>query len=336
LESVFISLQQLSLADLEKALDQIHPAPFKTIALTQENNSLAFQTALTTRLHHLENSCCDSTCPWEAWMALMGDRYIQDSLHQQLGFNSTSGGGLLGVDYTYLSFTGGLLSGYLYTTEHWNQKRARGILDSYYAALYGSWNPRYLSLSLNWMPSWNFFRGKRFISWNGLNRTARHREKGFQWDARIRLSTALKIKNYFTFSPLGLFDWIQDRQKGYTESGAQSLDLKVDPQSSRLLRTELGAAFSRNFFYRELCLTPRLQATWIREMRHNSRLTAHLKGEGGHFTVIGLFPTRSLVGVEAALDGTFCRRGSFSLGYRGEFSSSSQNHQVTVEGGVAF
>jgi outer membrane autotransporter protein len=122
-------------------------------------------------------------------------------------------------------------------------------------------------------------------------------------------------------------------QNGFTESGAQSLNLTVAPQTTNSLRSTLGAEATAEIptgATSKLGLLFRLG--WVHEYANTDRpVTAAFAGApGSFFTVLGATPARDMAALSFAANTALADATSLFFRYDGEVGGGSDNHAFTA------
>ncbi|MBM3650661.1 MAG: autotransporter outer membrane beta-barrel domain-containing protein [Alphaproteobacteria bacterium] len=123
------------------------------------------------------------------------------------------------------------------------------------------------------------------------------------------------------------------RQNGFTEWGADSLNLIVAPQITNSIRTVVGAQADAalDLGWRER-LAVQFRLGWAHEYADVARpLTAAFSGgPGNFFTVYGAQPQRNAVALGLGLNTEVAAATSLYLRYDGEIGSGFDQHALTL------
>ena len=140
-----------------------------------------------------------------------------------------------------------------------------------------------------------------------------------------------------TITPFGRFQITSVTQNGFTESGAQSLDLNVFQQTTNSQRTTIGADLAGAIGIggdRKLNLDFRLG--WMHEFADTGRpiTAAFAGGLGNAFTVFAAPPARNSAVLGLSAMANIAAATQLYLRYDGEIATGTDNHAINL--GVRF
>jgi outer membrane autotransporter protein len=227
----------------------------------------------------------------------------------------------------------GFAFGHFTTTVAMKDLRDSGTEDSFQGSLYGSMEKGMWYLDTAVSSAWNHYDMERPIAFESLSRTARASYNGYELSGYAETGYHLKAGG-FRLTPLVSFMVAENHRDGFTEKGADSLNLVSENAATTSLQGAPGAKLARTFTLREGCtLTPELSARWIHEFGDTEALL-HARFAGspsGSFTVYsndrddgGRDSAAASLGVRAALGD----RLDLQLFYDGEFKSAQVSHAV--------
>ncbi len=308
-----------SISALNHAFEQLEPKQFGALALAQENNDILIRSALTQRFYQ----CCKSKQPppvaptqegeatdipqetpqepWikkgTVWVEPLGKYANQNPQQQNLGYTAGTGGVLVGTDYKFGDyFYVGCAFGYTFTKLNWKGSAGKADINSYYSSLYTTWFNKRAFIDATIITAYNQYHADRKMSFPGIHRTAHNHHRGYQ------VGTSLGSGVFFTpgdfqVTPYARLDYVFLHQNGFTESGAESLNLKVDDTNSRYFRSDLGLKFAHCRRYDGVAVTPYIKASWIFEKQlDDAKFRAGFVHSSCKFNTNGLRPIRSLFG----------------------------------------
>jgi outer membrane autotransporter protein len=318
---------------LKSEFEQMQPALYNALAITQENTSIRVRSTFSQRTDDLMKKECAKgereAKKWTVWGAPLGDFTHQgQTKSRQPSYHTSTGGGMIGLDVELpADVCLGAGGGYTYSDVEWNHDRGQGNINSYYGGLYGTWVsdlPVFAEFSA--FGASNHYRASRLIKYANIptfpiNRKAASSHNGAEVASHLGFGYIYRSSE-FDFSPFANVDYIYLHEKGYREHGAQSLDLRIKEKNSDLLRYEVGAAFSFCFSaYEEGTISPDIKLSWVREERFKGRKTeASFIDSACSFTVEGLLPSRNLFAPSIGfVFFPMSSNVSFSARYEGEF-----------------
>ncbi|WP_420422517.1 autotransporter-associated beta strand repeat-containing protein [Simkania sp.] len=209
------------------------------------------------------------------WVAPVGSYYDQGSIGGEtdydsyLPFDAYSVGIAAGANhmfYNWLQFGGAV--GYIYSDIDWNENRGKGHWNSIYfgPSLGMLVKEGYVNLLV--LGAYNTYSIDRHIHYPGVNRTAHSSHHSYDVLARVdggykfRVNIGGNIDHFFIL-PEARLSYLNMFENGYTESGADSINLKVDRKYSAYLQPTVLVKFLRDFYTPSVCITPVIQLGWI-------------------------------------------------------------------------
>jgi autotransporter-associated beta strand protein len=336
------------------ALNKISGQPYADFGTMNTNNSMLFMNALgqqmanargaaasTGQRQALAQACeiesCDAVGPLSAWASALGGlgSVLGDGNASTLTYNF--GGAAAGLDYRLdPRFLVGLGTGYTHGTQWVNSFMGQGWSDSVSVAAYGSFTQA--GFYVDALAGYAYYSNQlqRQILIPGLQqRTATGSTGANQFLGQIEGGYKLSIyaPASATITPFGRFQISSVTQNGFSESGAQSLNLNVAQQTTNSQRTTIGADLGSSIGLgseRKLDLAVRLG--WMHEFADVARpITAAFAGAPGNsFTVFGATPLRNaaVVGLQATT--TIAAATQIYLRYDGEIATGTDNHAINV------
>jgi outer membrane autotransporter protein len=245
------------------------------------------------------------------------------------------GGAASGVDYRFdPRFLAGVAAGYTSGSLWVDSLQARGWSDSVALVAYGSFTQA--ALYVDAMAGYAHFNNRlqRQIGFPGLQRTANGSTQANQAFGQIetgfRLPVGIANASVTPFARLQLSTTTQD---GFSEWGANSIDLTVAAQTTTSARGVLGVDLANSFDIggtRTLDLDLRLG--WSHEYADNTRpMTAAFAGAPTNpFTVYGATPQRDAAVVGFQARAKVSDQAQLYLRYDGEISSESGKNSLNA------
>ncbi len=344
LPKVLLSLYTLTTPKkMTYALNQLHPAQLKGMAISQENNAIDVRESLSQRMTNeleiqncLENSqCCEKNKKTiTAWISGLGDTLKQDNKVNYLGpltgYRASTGGVVTGIDGQFFEYCyAGVLGGYTHSHLHFEEGKGTGDISSGYAGIYFSALGKMFYANASVIGSWSSYRADRHIEYAEVNLTAKNSHGGNQLLSHLDTGINLNCLG-LTIRPFDRFDYVTQTERGYAEHNASEWNLTVKKMNAILINNELGLQFEKCYclFKSKWILSPKF--SWIRQVR--------VKGEDFHvrftqggpsFLIRGYFPDRSLVSSGLALTGVMLEDAlKFNVYYSGEFTGGYSANNV--------
>ena len=357
LAKVVTVLANLNLQQGLPALDAVSGQPWADFGTMNTNNAMMFMNALGQQMSNargaasagqrqaLAQACeiadCDGTGPLSAWASALGGlgSVLGDGNASTLTYNFA--GAATGLDYRIdPRFLVGMGVGYTHGWEWVNSFPGQGYTDSVSVAVYGSYTQS--GFYVDALAGYAYYDNQvhRQIMIPGLDqRTASGSTGANQFLGQIE--GGYKFDVYApaaaTITPFGRFQITSVTQNGFTESGAQSIDLNVFQQTTNSQRTTIGADLAGAIGIgedRKLNLDFRLG--WMHEFADTSRpiTAAFAGGPGNAFTVFAAPPARNSAVLGLSAMANIAAATQVYLRYDGEIATGTDNHAINL--GVRF
>ncbi len=176
-----------------------------------------------------------------------------------------TGGIVFGGDYEVTPNTLiGVLGGTSNTPFTWGSNRGNGHMNSGFGGLYGAWKEGDgFYVEAQTIFGGNAFRTNRNINYSTISRTASGNHSAFQFTGNLELGYALPVYDWLTCQPFILGDYMVMSESGYTETGADSLNMAVKSKTSQFFQGEIGAMVYQTFMVGETLLRPTAELGWM-------------------------------------------------------------------------
>ena len=346
--SVFLDLA--TPVQLQCDFDQMQPALFNAIAITQETATTAVRSLLSNRLREIHGTKCERKLlaekPCGLWVAPFGNFSKQRNRSQngtcndtKIGFHANTYGVTLGIDkklfQNHSVILGGGLS-YANTHLHWNESQAKSTGRSGFVNLYGTAFNKFLYLDLALMGAFVSFDARRHIFLTNtvgkMQRTAKHTNNAGELDVHAETGITFQ-KRCMQFKPYVALDYLFISEAGYRERGANSLNMSVKNKYSDLLRTETGISFASWQDRESIAWSEELRLSYVHEERYKGR-NSHVRftESSDLFVVRGFLPDRDLFSPSLILNLYFPKiHFSIAGSYSGEFGPKWKSQVGNLE-----
>ncbi|HEY2809961.1 MAG TPA: autotransporter domain-containing protein [Rhabdochlamydiaceae bacterium] len=363
--SLIAFFNSASAAQLQCDFDNMHPALYNAIPIAQEATTTAVRSTLTDRLQEIHGAHCPQLkcvdCgevlhekTYNLWLTPLGNFTKQKNRSQhgicdvtKVGFNSNTWGGTLACDVQPLEYlvVGGAIS-YAHTDLDWKRSIAKSQTNSVFGSLFASLFNRFVYLDMAVMGAYDHFDAQRKITltnmFTTMHRTAKHKADAGEYDLYAGVGYTWN-KNNWQLNPFVNMDYQHLHQGNYKESGAQSIDLKVQKKNGDLLRTEAGANFSicqKRTDKASFSFIEQVKLSYVHEARFDGKkTTSEFVGppDSASFVVKGFWPDRNLISPGASFRVVFpSNHLSLDLSYNGEFGDKWYNQTGSLEMLYAF
>ena len=282
---------------------------------------------------------CDTTEPalWGAWGGAVGGTGTIAGNNNAGTFTYSVGGFSGGLDRQIApNFLAGVTVGYQTGGQWTGGFDGRSVTDTVQAGLYGSFTQGPVYVDALAAYAYNANQLWRPINIPGLQpRTAFGQTAGNQFLGQVETGWRFDLGGAAAYyvTPFGLLQGSTVTQNGFTETGAQSLNLSVAQQTTSSLRTvfgaQVGAAMDVGLRDR---VAAQLRFGWSHEYSDTARpVTASFTGAPGvPFTVFGAAPTRDGAVIGFSASTAIAEAMGVYLRYEGNIAGQDSSHALTA------
>ena len=268
---------------------------------------------------------------WNSWVMANGEFSISRGLAGVPNYNNNAGGFLVGADYRLSeNFSAGVFAGYEYSYAKYDSgSSTRG--NSALFGLYGSYtneNGYYADAVVS--GGYTGFQTRRSIEFSTIDRTASADPNSGQFSAALNLGKDFEIGK-FTLGPIVGAQYTYAGIGGFTETGADSLNLALGQQNANSLRSNLGARLAYNWEVgSNITLIPEVRGFWMHDFLNNSRnISSALDGgKGPSFDYETGEPYRNSVFGGAGVSAKVGARWNASVFYNVNFGSENYTNNI--------
>ncbi|WP_203076029.1 autotransporter family protein [Falsiroseomonas ponticola] len=221
---------------------------------------------------------------WSLWGRALGSWGSTGSDGIAPGYSRQSGGALVGADRAFApGLAGGIALGFLRGQVDGDGATGEVRIESYQASLYGvyappteaAWKP-FLDVTLG--TGLSRYDARRTIAFGTLSRRATADSQGTDVTAEAGIGVSTRIEGIEVEPRLHL-RWDRIARRGFTETGAGSLNLAVDGRTADALRAGIGISAARSFELGDgVRLRPEARIGYAREMQDGLGRSTHRLG----------------------------------------------------------
>lgn len=200
----------------------------------------------------------------------------KDQTSLETGYDFHSASVTAGVDYFFFdNFAAGVAFGYTGSEVEFDNNGGNLDADGFLFSTYGLWNPTD-ALGLTALIGYGriSYDSSRNIIYNdgtAINRTATGETDANQLEITTTANYDFRT-GPFTYGPTGRMTYVYQDVDGFSETGAQGLNLSYDSRSSKSFQTALGAAVSYALSTGFGVTTLQARAEWIHEFLDDSEV----------------------------------------------------------------
>ncbi len=280
---------------------------------------------------------------WTAWAMGSGIFARVTSVNQVPNHRFDSGGFLIGADYDWNGserdgLTTGVFAGYQGTTADYDGGGSTVINSALFGTYASCTHEGYYADGVI-SGGFSSARVRRAIEFSTVDRLARSDQETGQASAALNLGKDWTIGN-FTFGPIAGAQYTYLGIAPFTETNADSLDLRVDQQDVHSLRSTLGGRVAYSIdLTTNIRLIPEIRLLWQHEFLNNSRNigSALDAGSGPSFDTATADPGRDGVFAGAGVTAQLGDRWNTSVYYNADFGRQDlTSHTVSASLGIQF
>ncbi len=284
------------------------------------------------------NKPCTEDAKYSIWAIGFGDYVRQKKSGNFSKATSWIGGAMVGFDFR--GFENGVIGlgaayAYNYTDLAGNAGNAKTHQE--FLTVYGSWNRKYLFINAALWGGLYQSRNTR----RTMGMTSRANVDGWLLSPHLEISTPFYGKEpWFVIEPFVMFDWANNWQDSFKESGASGFNIVVGNQYSSLLRSEAGLRFYQSLGYTWGSVILQEKGSWVNKKPFSTnRANVFFVGSASTFGIeVFSNKTQNLGAVQFNAQFIPCKKKYpyGSLNYQGEFGSIFQSHLISAEIGKNF
>ena len=208
-------------------------------------------------------------------------------------------------------------------------------VESVFTSLYGSWfgDDYHIDFTVGYGHSW--YDSERGLHFGGVDRTAKSKHEGDVWSAAIEMGKNLGGEDLL-LEPVVGFGYTAIHERGYQESGADSLNLKLGANTTESVYSKVGIRAAKELSIEDspaVCV-PEVRAFWLHDFSDRIEQSAAFATDGGSFTTQGHDPQRDSLNLGLGVN-VYCQEGCrLFANYDWQISADFEAHGV--EAGMQF
>lgn len=332
---------------LSQALESVAPTRNASPLFALNNTFFTFSEGISRRARDArqsmnrqdQNDC--SSCHTngllnEIWGEVVGLDAYQNKQHQTPRFQPLSIGFIFGYDAEKNTNSRmGLALSYIYTHLHQGEHAGHNTINQEYFSLYGLWNPNsfYLNTAL-WAGLFQI-HSERHIHMTAFDFNVHSFRTGVQFDPHVEFGYDVRFGQCcnYTFEPFAMLDWIHTWQVPFLEIGDGPFKFIQQHLHASMFRTEAGFRFYERFGFCSWNLILQENVSYIyRKPFSIGDVKGFLLGSPGTLSLETFTSAQNLGSVELRfLFEPICSQyPSGTVGYKAEFGSGYQSHEVTL------
>ncbi len=271
--------------------------------------------------------------PWGIFADFVSASGTQDGSETQTGYHFNIYGLVAGADYRPGSdWLLGLGSGFYRTKASFEAGGGSARVKNLPFFTYAAYTPGdfYAMGSLGYTLNW--YEIDRNVIFAGLGRTANRSVNGGAFNGALETGYDFRFTKAI-LTPAATLFYSRARVDGFTETGADSLNLSVDSQTAESLQGGIGFRAARPFKYCGTDAMVQVSAFYQHEFSNDSRgVNARLAQTGSGFTIQTDRPHRDFVVLGGGLSFNIRRHLSLHANYNAELGGSEYTAHLVSAG----
>ncbi|MEC9413839.1 MAG: autotransporter domain-containing protein, partial [Pseudomonadota bacterium] len=271
------------------------------------------------------------------WTQGFGSFNKIDDTNNARGADYQTTGLALGFDVDWNDFVIGVAGSYARTDV--DPYSGNSTIDSYQAAIYGSWQQDKLYVNASVGLGLHEVDASRTVIMGSSVSTAKADYDSFDINSTIETGKDFALGADTTLTPFAGVSYLYNTRESFTEKGAGSANLKVDKENDESLQTSIGLRVSHNIQMKNnRVLTPVASIAYVHEhMDSVTEVDARFNGvPSSSFVVEGPDLDRHRLQLGLGISGELTSSTRLVLGYYGEFAESHQNNAFSATLDMAF
>jgi uncharacterized protein with beta-barrel porin domain len=267
------------------------------------------------------------------WFNAFGQWGDQDSNDGFTGYDYDMRVGALGFDHALADgLIVGLSAGLSRADIDLDLQQGEGRIENFSGAVYGSYFTKRLYVDGAFAYGRNRYDNQRLVTIGSIQRSVSSDHEGDLFSAYLGGGYVFDVSRWL-IGPFGTICYSYLKEDGFTETGADSLNLVMDKRNTDALVSELGLRVFRVLDVNNGILIPELSAAWSYDFDIDDRvIRASLAGASGtSFAIAGQDVEKHGVIAGAGLTYVHQRGISTALKYKGEFREAYMSNGIMGE-----
>ncbi|NGX30823.1 MAG: putative outer membrane protein PmpB [Chlamydiae bacterium] len=313
---------------LNKILNQMTAANYANLEWMTLISDTQISSALSNHVYSQECKNTKCGCKKGSFFAIgLGNFQDTNSFDWLSGYDSITGGGLIGFDVCSDHVHVGFGGGYTYTDFNIKDDAGFGDVKSGFGALYTSFVSNYFIANASVIAGGKHFDMNRKVAFLSINEVANSKFNSPFANAHLGLMIQANMHD-FRLELFGNADYHYWYREKLAETGS-AINLVITKHHSHFIKTELGTNLNAILHYQNKCFVPFVGVSVVKivplgKTNYNARF------EFDDFCMFTLTSnsTQELVAPRCGLR-IHTNSFSFTIDYKGEFNKTFRNHQVS-------
>ncbi|MEM7175895.1 MAG: autotransporter domain-containing protein [Chlamydiota bacterium] len=331
--NVMDNLAQLPNDAFIATLPKLSPVQMRALPLTAVRNDTQIADLALKRY----DTC---SCPREShfWVTPLIAYYKQEPQPREIGFRAHSQGVSVGQMWILGRLNCGLHADYFYSKLNWNQNAGMARLNTVYLSPFIGYLTDRWHFSVSLVGARTFYDVNRVLRFGTIRRTAHHNHKS--WNGVVGIGGGGKfatpaIQQNFFIAPEAKVNYFAMRESSYQETGADSINLVVEPKHSAFLNPQVDLKFIKEFPYQDGCFSITIWGGWqsfipLSNARYDHTVFLNQQTCQPFFFVEGITTAVHQPTIGAMISLIHCDHLSLKLDYEASLADHAPMHQGAV------
>ncbi len=339
---VMNNLDQLAPGDFIITLPKLSPVQMRALPLTARRND----TQIATLAYDRTLDCVDNQDNF--WIAPVyfyydqGERASYDNqnrlLKREIGFRVDTKGVSVGQLWKWNQLYFGAHADYTYSSLTWREGAGKARIHAVYLAPVVGYAKDFWHVDASVQGTRSFYDVDRRLRFSAIKRTAHNDHKS--WNVLVRLAGGTRfelpqVASDFFISTEGALHYLNVWESGYTESGADSINLVVSSEHWASLNPKVDFRFIKVFPYSQGQCEVSFNAGWqsfiaLSNTRYRPVRFFNQQVCKSSFFVEGLVATVHEAVLGARITFLHCDHVSAEIDYEASLGQQTTNHQAAV------
>lgn len=263
------------------------------------------------------------------WFQGFGSKFDHDRTFKTLGFRGNQAGVMMGFDYQVNDdLLLGVGGGYKHTNLDVNLDVAHQKTETPFGSIWGLYSLGNYDLEGGLTYNRKSHEAKRYIRGLGNTLTAKHKNHGYSLLPHFAVAYNHWAECDVHVRPFVAFDFLYLNENGYTETGANSLNLTVKDHTTSSLQSSLGFMIDRHIKWCEGDFRPSFEARYMNRTQLRKAKIVNAFSFAPQATFISTANQKSLhrLGLAAEIAYEWHDGANFRLRYSGDYGKNQKSH----------
>jgi fibronectin-binding autotransporter adhesin len=291
MQDVMAELDLLSETDLRNAFDLLGPEFYAMLPQVNLSELRSYQRTMTSHMQATRTSrriasgnalpldlfAVPTALPVDKKYGFWGKAYglseNQNKENEYFGYRADAAGAVSGFDSCVGNMIFGVSFGLSKTDVDFETDRAENDIDTVHMGLYGTLAEKWYYIESAFAYGRNDFNSQRRIQVGGIDRTASGDYDGTEWAGYMGGGFFYFVGEFAVVPKIGV-EYAEIRVDGFTETGANAINIEANSSHMNSLVTTVGVTTSRLFQRDDNMFVPEFRAQWMHEFKNDPEVAS--------------------------------------------------------------